>query len=98
MNEPGGDLVLAQKRDRDRKDGEAMQEIGCPVERIDDPGVTLVGPADLAAFFEDKAIAGPCLAQSVNEDFLGPAVGRRDEIARPLDRDLEIFQFAEVAL
>ena len=75
-----------------------MQEIGGAVERIDDPAVRLVGALAHAAFLAEKAVAGPRLAQFGEQRLLGAAVGGGDEIGRALERDLQLLQFAEIAL
>ena len=75
-----------------------MQEVGGAVERIDDPGVGLVGALVAAAFLAEEAVAGPRLAQLGAQHLLGAAVGGGDEIGRPLERDLQVLDLAEVAL
>src|SRR2546430_17704756 len=75
-----------------------MQKICRPVERVDEPSVTLVRAAYRSAFLQNKAITGPSLAQSVNENLLGLLIRSRYEIARSFHRNLKIFQFSEVAL
>src|SRR5205807_721569 len=68
------------------------------VERIDDEGVRPVGTFAPAAFLAEKTVARPRLGKLLMHDFLGAAVGRGDEIGRPLERDLQMFDFPEVAL
>jgi hypothetical protein len=46
----------------------------------------------------DKAVAWPRLGELLAQDFLRLAVGGGDEIGRPLERDLQMFHLAEVAL
>ena len=75
-----------------------MQEIGGAVERIDDPGVGRVGAVVAAAFLAEEAVAGPRLGQLGAQRLLGLAVGGGDEIARALERHLEVLDLAEVAL
>ena len=77
---------------------DAVQEIGGAVERIDDPAVGLVGALAEAAFLAEKAVAGTRLGQLRKQRLLGAAVGGGDEIGRPLERDLQLLDFAEVAL
>ena len=50
MDETSDDLAFARKSDRDREYWQAVQEIGGSVERIDEPGVALVGAFDLGRF------------------------------------------------
>ena len=90
--------ALALERDRDGELRNAVQEIGGAVERIDDPGVGLVGALALAAFLAEKAVAGPRLGQFGIQRLLGAAVGGGDEIGRALERDLQVLDLAEVAL
>ncbi len=75
VDQAGDDRVFAFERDRDREMRNAVQEIGCAVERVDDPGVGLVGAFVAAAFFAEKAIARPRARQLVAQDLLGAAVG-----------------------
>ena len=76
----------------------AVQEIGGAVERIDDPAMGLVGAVARAAFLAEKAVARPRLGQFLAHDLLGAAVGGGDEIARPLQRHLQVLDLAEIAL
>ncbi len=73
-----------------------MQEVGGAVERIDDPAVRAVGALDLFAFLAEEAISRTCLQKLFAHDLLGLAIGGRDEIARSLDRDLQVLHFAEI--
>src|SRR3954470_18533567 len=75
-----------------------MQEIGRAVERVDVPGVALVGTFDMPALFHQEAISGAGARQLLEEGFFRALVGVADEIARPLHRDLQVLDFAEVAL
>src|SRR5262245_13679167 len=58
----------------------------------------LVGALDASAFLAEKAVSRPRLGELGAQDLLSSMVGRRDEVARPLDRDLQMLDFAEVAL
>ena len=51
-----------------------------------------------AAFLAEKAVAGPRLGEFLVDDLLGAAVGGGDEIARPLQRYLQVLDLAEIAL
>ena len=75
-----------------------MKEIGGAVERIDDPGVAGVGAGGGAAFLAEEAVARTGLGELGFERFFGLAVGGGDEIARALERHLEVLDLAEVAL
>ena len=83
------DRALALQRDRDREVRDAVQEVGGAVERIDDPGVGLVGALVAAAFLAEEAVAGPRLEQLGAQDLLGAPVGGGDEIRRALQRHLQ---------
>src|SRR5215813_8115418 len=76
---------------------DAVQEIRCAVERIDDPAVAWVAARDLAAFLEQEAIAGARALQLVFQGALGLQIRGRDELAGPLYRDLKLLDLAEVA-
>src|ERR1700687_3838546 len=97
VDQAGDDRALALKRDRDGELRNAVQKIGGAVERIDDPGVALVGALALAAFLADKAVTGPRLGKFGQQRLLGAAVGGGDEITRTFERDLQLLQFAEIA-
>ena len=75
-----------------------MQEVGGAVERIDNPGVGLVGALVAAAFLAEEAVARPRLQQFRAQDLLGAVIGGRDEIRRTLERHLQVLDLAEVAL
>ena len=83
--------------DRDGELGNAVQEVGGAVERINDPAVRRVDAFDRAAFFHQKAVFGPRALQFLEQDGLGLAVGGRDEIGRALLRDLQMLDLAKVA-
>ena len=55
--------ALALQADRDRELRNAVQEVGGAVERIDDPGVGLVGALAIAAFLADEAVTRPRLGE-----------------------------------
>ena len=56
-----------------------------------------VGAGVAAAFLAEEAVAGTRLGQLARR-LLGLAVGGGDEIARALERDLQVLDLAEVAL
>src|SRR5262249_24122821 len=72
--------------------------IGSAVERIDDPAVGLVGAVDASAFLAYEAVARARLGKLAAQHLLGAMVGRADEIAGSLERDLQPLDLAEVAL
>ncbi len=98
VNDAGHDLPLALERDRNGELRNRMQKIGRRVERIDMPGVTLVGAFDAAALLHDKAVAWTRLGEFRVEALLGPLIGKTDKIARPLHRHLQFADLAEIAL
>ena len=98
VDQPGDRRAVAHQRDRDREVRNAVQEVGRAVERIDHPGVGLVGPFAAAAFLAEKAVARPRLQQLGTQDFLGAMIGGGDEVRRAFERDLEMLNLAEVAL
>ena len=51
-----------------------------------------------AAFLAEEAVIRPRLGELLAHDLFGAAVGRGDEIARPLQRDLQVLDLAEIAL
>ena len=98
VDDPGDDRALALEPDRDRKMGNAVQEVQGAVERIDDPAVGLVAAFAYAALLAEKAVARARALELLAHDLLGPVVGGGREIRRPLDRDLQTLDLAEVAL
>ena len=85
------------ERDRDRPVRQAVQEVGGAVERIDDPAIVRRAAGLDAALLHDEAVVGPAALQLLLDHLLGAAVGGRDEVARPLDRDLQLLDLAEIA-
>src|ERR1700716_3904906 len=67
IDQPGYDSAFALQAGRNRKWRKAVQEIRGAVERIDDPGVALVGAFAGAAFLADEAVARPCLGEILIE-------------------------------
>ena len=98
VGQPGDDRAVALQRDRDRKMRNAVQEVGGAVERIDDPAMGLVGAGMRAAFLAQEAVIRPRLGKLLAHDRFGLAVGGGDEIARPLQRYLQVLDLAEIAL
>ncbi len=98
IDHAGDDGAVALEPDRHREMRNAVQEIGGAVERIDDPAVALVGARERAAFLAEKAVIRPRLGELLAQRLLGAAVGRGDEIARALERHLQMLDLAEIAL
>ena len=76
----------------------AVHEVRGAVERIDHPGVGLVGALVAAAFLAEEAVAGARGGQLLAQDLFRLAVGGGDEIGRSLERHLQVLDLAEVAL
>src|SRR5208282_5026074 len=51
-----------------------------------------------AAFLAEEAVIRPRLGELLAHDLFGAAVGGGDEIARPLQRHLQVLDLAEIAL
>ena len=98
VDEARDDLAVALQRDRDREHRDRVQEIGGAVERIDVPGVGLVRALDTAALLHHEAVAGAGLGQFLEQDLFRALVGEADEIAGTLGRDLQVLEFAQIAL
>ncbi len=92
------DHAAAFKRDRDGEMRNAVQKIGRPIQRIDDPPMGLVGAGAGAAFLAEETVIRPRLGQFLAHDLLRAPVGGGDEIAGAFDGDLQLLDFAEVAL
>ena len=90
VDHAGDDLALALERDRDGEDRDGVQEVGRRVERVDMPGVALVGSLDPSAFLHHEAVARTRLGELFVKRLLRALVGETDEIARPLHRHLQL--------
>ena len=97
VGQAGNDRAVAFQRNRDRKVRNAVQEVGGAVERIDDPAMALVGAGMGAAFLAEETVIRPRLGKFFAHDRFGLAVGGSDEIARPLQRHLQVLDLAEIA-
>ena len=75
-----------------------MEKVRGAVERIDDPAVRLVAAFDDPAFLHQEAIPRPGLRQFLEKNLLRLLVGGCNKVRRPLERDLQVFDFAEVTL
>src|SRR5271167_1399130 len=60
--------------------------------------MALVAAFARAAFLAEEAVIRPRLGEFGAHDVLGAMVGSGNEIARPLHRDLQMLDLAEVAL
>ena len=98
VDHAGHDLPVALKRNRNGEERDRVQKVGRRVERIDMPGVALVGALDPPALLHDEAVAGARLGEFRIEGLLGAIIRETDEIARPLHRHLQFADLAEIAL
>ena len=76
---------------------QAVQEVRCAVEGVNDPAVNAVGAFFLRAFFGQPAISGPRFHQRFFQNFFGFDVGARYEIAGALHGNLKVLHLAKVA-
>src|SRR5712671_712278 len=75
-----------------------MQKICGAVERVDDPAIGFVVALPPAAFLAEKTVARPRLGELRVQNLFGVTVCRGDEIRRAFHRDLQVLDFAVVAL
>src|SRR6478752_589173 len=98
IDKSGNDRAVALECDRNCKVRDAMQKVHRAVDRIDDPAVGLVAALPHSAFLADEGVAGARLFELLPHDLLGASVRRGDEIGRPLERDLQVLELAEITL
>src|SRR6187401_849870 len=91
------ELAFALEGDRDRKNWNAVQEIGGAVEWIDDPAMAAIAPFDIAALLHQEAVAWTRAGKFGDENLLGAVVRGADEIGRTFERDLKLLDLAEIA-
>ena len=98
VDEARDELAFPLQRDGNREDAGCRAEnsscrrCGSMMKRWD-----LSGPSMHARFLDQEAVAGPRARQFLDQDALGALVGDGDEIGRTLERNLQIFEFAEIA-
>ena len=86
------DLAALGQRDRHGVVGQAVDEVGGAVQRIDDPlELGLVGALQ-AEFLAQDGVIRISGAQRLDDGLLGGAIDFRDIIARPLASHAESFQ------
>jgi len=73
-----------------------VHEVGGAVDRVDDPGVRLVGALDHAALFAQEAVAGAGLQQQFEQGLFRLDVGGGDEVAGALAGHLQLGHLAEI--
>jgi len=88
---------FAFKRDRDGKMRNAVQEICCAVQWVNNETVGFIRAFYLAAFFEQEAISGTSFGEHFNNRFFGHFIRARDEISWAFAGDLQMFDFVEIA-
>ena len=98
VDEARDKLAVALEFDGNREDRQAVQKVGGAVERIDMPGMRFVGALDKARFFHDETVAGARPRKLFEQGLFGAFVSGSDEVARSLDRDLQVLDLAEIAL
>ena len=74
----------------------AVQEICCPVERVDNETVGFICAGNFARFFHQEAIAGTVAAQIFKDNFFRGFVGLGDKICRSFARDLQVLHLAKI--
>ena len=65
----GHDFTLALQRNSDGKEGNAVHEVRCAINRVDDEAVVRVGALGLALFLAQETITGRALASSARSTF-----------------------------
>src|SRR5262245_40662091 len=75
-----------------------MQKIRGPIERIDDPGVSLVRTLLSAALLSQEPIARAGAAKLLAENLFCAMIRGADEVCGSLERHLQVFDLAKVAL
>ena len=101
VDDAGDDLAVALERQRDREVRHAVQEIRRAIERIGDPAIMAVAPIGalhLAAFLAEETVFGARAFELLAKRALGHDVGAAHEIAGAFFRNLELLDFAEIAL
>src|SRR3954468_24878130 len=101
IDEPLGDLgasagLLLLDRDGDREMGDAVKEVGGPIERVDDPARLFGVALDRAAFLKQHAPVGACIPELLDDRLLSPLVGHRNEVGGAFPADLQLLDLAEV--
>ena len=76
---------------------DSVEEVGRPIERVDDPAGLGRIALDFAAFLKQHAPVRPCVPELVDDRLLGPLVGHGHEVGRALAADLQLLDLAEVA-
>ncbi len=75
-----------------------MHEVGGAIDGINDEAVVRVGAVYGSRFLHEEAVAGAGFFQFGAQHFFAALVGGGHVIAGALDGDLQIAEFAEVAL
>ena len=96
-NQSRHQLPVALQGDGNRKLGKPVQKIGGAVQGIDDPAMAFVWPFNGPFLFHHEAIAWPRLRQFLEQDLFGFVVRFGHEVRRAFFRDLQLFDFAEIA-
>ncbi len=97
VDDAGNKLAFALEGQGYGKQRDTVEKVRSAVERIDNPPIDGVAAGDRSALLGDKSVGGTCFAQFGDQGLVGPAVGCADEVTRPLERHLQILDFAEIA-
>ena len=96
VGDAGDDLAFALQGHGAGEVRNGVQEVGCAVEGVGDPGVGLVGALDHPPLLAEEAIAGPGRGQGLEQHLLGLDVGGGDVVCGSLLGDLQFAKFAKV--
>src|SRR5207248_11753645 len=96
-DDAGALLAIALERDGDAEVRQAVEKVRRAVELVDDPAMLAILAGNRAALFHKETVARPGAGQFLAQRSLGLVVGIGNEIARSLERDLQLFDFAEIA-
>ena len=73
--------------------GNAMQEVCCSVQRVDDPAFGFIFTLELTTFFQQEADFRAGFCKFFNQDFFCTGISSTDKVSRAFFRYLQIFQF-----
>ena len=76
---------------------DSVQKVHRAVKGIENPTVSRIFAFDFSAFFLKETVAGADFFQIFANGFFGISIGGRNEIGGTFARNLQIFDFAEIA-
>src|SRR5690606_3558264 len=97
VDDAGDEAAAGLQGDRRAAMGNAVQEGGGAIERVEDPAEGAVRGGLGAALFHEEPVAGPGAGKLLANCALGARVRDGDELAGSLHRHLELFDLVEVA-